>query len=31
MITDMTDAADVDRSAADAIDPTVLTNLGLLE
>lgn len=30
-ITEMTDAADVDRSAADAIDPSVLTNLGLLE
>jgi peptidyl-prolyl cis-trans isomerase C len=31
LIEETTEAADVDRSAADAVDPTVLTNLGLLE
>ena len=31
LIEKTTEAADVDRSAADSIDPSVLTNLGLLE
>ena len=31
LIEETTEAADVDRSAAEAVDPTVLTNLGLLE